>query len=79
MGLASFWFPEPDGGKPHPYYMKGPEEIPHLESKPFFLHFCFYLIDLEGSYVKEAVWFQYEEVESVSSQEFDYFQSVDQA
>jgi len=38
--------------------------------------FCFYLIALEGSYVKEAVWFHYEEVESVSSQEFDHFQSV---
>jgi hypothetical protein len=45
-------------------------EMPYLDES-----FCFYLIALEGSYVKEAVWFQYEEVESVSSQEFDYFQS----
>ena len=39
--------------------------------------FCFYLIALEGSYVKEAVWFQYEEVESVSAQEFEHFQMID--
>jgi hypothetical protein len=38
--------------------------------------FCFYLIDLEGSYVKEAIWFHYEEVESVSSQELDHFQNI---
>ncbi len=46
-------------------------EMPDLDEP-----FCFYLIALEGSYVKEAVWFQYEEVESVSSQEFDYVQNI---
>jgi hypothetical protein len=46
-------------------------EMPDLDEP-----FCFYLIALEGSYVKEAVWFHYDEVESVSAQEFDHFQNV---
>jgi hypothetical protein len=34
--------------------------------------FCFYLIALEGTYIAQPVWFQYEEVECVSLQEMDY-------
>jgi hypothetical protein len=30
---------------------------------------CFYLIDLEGAFIKEPVWFENEEVESVSLHE----------
>ncbi len=32
---------------------------------------CFYLIDLEGAFIKEPVWFENEEVESVSLHERD--------
>ena len=38
--------------------------------------FCFYLIDLEGAQTKEPVWFEHEEVESVSSRERDYLLSA---
>jgi hypothetical protein len=38
--------------------------------------FCFYLIDLEGAQTKEPVWFEYDEVESVSSFESDHFKSA---
>ena len=38
--------------------------------------FCFYLIDLEGVQTKEPVWFEYEEVESISAYESDYLISV---
>jgi hypothetical protein len=38
--------------------------------------FCFYLIDLEGAQTKEPVWFEYEEVESISAHESDYLISV---
>lgn len=41
--------------------------------------FCLYLIDLDGSHIKEAVWFHHEEVESVSSQEFEHLQRIEQA
>lgn len=34
--------------------------------------FCFYLIDLEGAQTNEPIWFEYEEVESVSSYESEY-------
>jgi hypothetical protein len=33
--------------------------------------FCFYLIAVEGTYLEQPVWFQYEEVEGVSLQEMD--------
>ena len=42
------------------------------EEEPFF----FYQIDLEESQVKEPVWFQDEEVESISPQEIEYLRSV---
>jgi hypothetical protein len=38
--------------------------------------FCFYLLDLEGAQTKEPVWFEYDEVESVSSYECDYLKSA---
>ncbi len=38
--------------------------------------FCYYQIDLEGAQTKEPVWFEYEEVESISSHESDYFVSA---
>jgi len=38
--------------------------------------FCFYLIDLEGAQTKEPVWFEYEEVESISSRESDHLKSA---
>jgi len=38
--------------------------------------FCFYLIDLEGALTKEPVWFEYEEVESISSNECEYLISA---
>lgn len=38
--------------------------------------FCFYLIDLEGAQTKEPVWFEHEEVESVSSYESDHLKSA---
>jgi len=38
--------------------------------------FCFYLIDLEGAQTKESVWFEYEEVESISAHESDYLISI---
>jgi hypothetical protein len=31
--------------------------------------YCFYLIDLEGTFIKESVWFDFEEVESISQEE----------
>ncbi len=37
---------------------------------------CFYLIDLEGSFIKEPVWFENEEVESVSLHEHDILRSA---
>lgn len=46
-------------------------EMPDID-----VSFCFYLVALEGSYVKEAVWFQYEEIESVSAHEFEHLQSI---
>ena len=44
----------------------------HDDEEPFF----FYQIDLEESQVKEPVWFQDEEVESISPQEIEYLRSV---
>ncbi len=38
--------------------------------------FCFYLIDLEGVLTKEPVWFEYDEVESISLYECDYLISA---
>ena len=38
--------------------------------------FCFYLIDLESAQTKEPVWFEYEDVEPVSSYESDYLISA---
>ena len=38
--------------------------------------FCFYLIDLEGALTNEPVWFEYEEVEPISTQECDYLISA---
>ena len=29
--------------------------------------FCFYLVDLEGTQLKEPMWFEYDEVESITS------------
>ena len=29
--------------------------------------FCFYLIDLEGGYIQEPIWFEYDEVELIAS------------
>ena len=29
--------------------------------------FCFYLVDLEGTQVKEPMWFEYDEVELITS------------
>ena len=29
--------------------------------------FCFYLIDLEGAYIQEPIWFEYDEVELIAS------------
>jgi hypothetical protein len=29
--------------------------------------FCFYLVDLEGAQLKEPMWFEYDEVEVVTS------------
>ncbi len=37
---------------------------------------CFYLIDLEGAFIKEPVWFENEEVESVSLHEGNMIHSV---
>ncbi len=37
---------------------------------------CFYLIDLEGAFIKEPVWFENEEVESVSLKEGSMIQSA---
>ena len=34
--------------------------------------FYFYLVDLEGAFTKEAVWFEYEDVESISPYECEY-------
>ena len=36
------------------------DAIPHREEP-----FCFYLVTLEGSQIKEPVWFEYQEVESL--------------
>ena len=38
--------------------------------------FCFYLIDLEGALTKEPVWFECEDVESISPYECDYLISA---
>jgi hypothetical protein len=38
--------------------------------------FCFYLIDLEGAFTKEPVWFEYDEVEPISPNEWDYLISA---
>jgi hypothetical protein len=38
--------------------------------------YCFYLIDLEGTQTKEPLWFDREEVESVSAYESDHLQSA---
>lgn len=38
--------------------------------------FCFYLVDLEGAQIKGPVWFNYEEVDSVSPGEGGYFRSA---
>lgn len=38
--------------------------------------FCFYLINLESAQTKEPVWFEYEEVESISPRECDYLISA---
>ena len=38
--------------------------------------FCFYLIDLEGAQTKEPLWFEREDVESVSAYESDHLQSA---
>ena len=38
--------------------------------------FCFYLVDLEGAFTKEPVWFEYEEVEPISPFECDYLISA---
>ena len=29
--------------------------------------FCFYLIELEGAYIQEPIWFEYDEVELIAS------------
>jgi hypothetical protein len=42
------------------------------EAEPF----CFYLIDLEDAQTKEPIWFEYDEVESVSSYESDHLRSA---
>jgi len=48
-----------------------PVDIIHLLAKKNHFLLCFYLVDLEGALIRQPVWFQYEEVESVSVQEFD--------
>ncbi len=40
------------------------DSVSHLAE----LH-CFYLVDLEGAYIQEPVWFEHEEVESVPPSE----------
>ena len=37
---------------------------------------CFYLFDLEGTFTKDPVWFEYDEVEPVSPYECDYLFSA---
>jgi hypothetical protein len=37
---------------------------------------CFYLIELEGAQTTEPLWFEREEVESVSAYESDHLQSA---
>ncbi|HEV2653350.1 MAG TPA: hypothetical protein VGT82_00250 [Ktedonobacteraceae bacterium] len=50
--------------------------IPH-GSQPYGIGpHCFYLIDLEGAFIKEPVWFENEEVESVSLYEGDMLRSA---
>lgn len=29
--------------------------------------FCFYLVDLEGAWIKEPIWFEYTEVEDITT------------
>ena len=38
--------------------------------------FCFYQIDLEGAFTKEPVWFEFDEIESISLYECDYLVSA---
>lgn len=38
--------------------------------------YCFYLIDLEGALIKEPVWFEDEDIESVSVDEDDTIPGV---
>ncbi len=46
------------------------DSIPHLEvDEPF----CFYGIELEGTHLKEPIWFEYDEVELVAPHEKEDF------
>jgi hypothetical protein len=38
------------------------DTIPHLDEP-----FCFYQVELEGALIKEPIWFEYDEIELVSS------------
>ena len=42
------------------------DTIPHLAEAH-----CFYLVSLEGAQIKEPVWFEFEEVELLSSERSD--------
>ena len=42
------------------------------EAEPF----CFYLIELEGAQTKEPIWFEFEDVESISFYENDNLKSA---
>jgi hypothetical protein len=42
------------------------------EAEPF----CFYLVELEGAQTREPIWFEHEEVESVSAYESDHLKSA---
>jgi len=38
--------------------------------------FCFYQIVLEGAYIQEPIWFEYDEVEIIAPQESKYLKSA---
>ncbi len=46
------------------------DQLPGAES------YCFYLVDLEGAFLKEPVWFEDEDIESVSIDEDDMIASA---
>ncbi len=49
------------------------DSIPHLDvDEPF----CFYHIELEGTHIKEPIWFEHQEVELVNPQESNALKSA---